>query len=176
MQQSNAYIIVFSIVTTIILGGLLSITSVGLGPRQKVQVELDTKKSILGAVMEVQKTDDVLAIYDARIESLVVDIEGNEVPVKSDTIETRYKFPLQYGDAYSSRGYTHLDMNPFYNGIWVQYRQRSSLVDGWGSITTPRNTLATKAPQLPESVLNMNSIILQSSLLFLNRVYFLESI
>ena len=44
MQQSNAYIIVFSIITTIILGGLLSVASVGLGPRQKIQVELDTKK------------------------------------------------------------------------------------------------------------------------------------
>ena len=53
MQQSNAYIIVFSIITTIILGGLLSVTSVGLGPRQKIQVELDTKKSILGAAREV---------------------------------------------------------------------------------------------------------------------------
>ena len=100
MQQSNAYIIVFSIITTIILGGLLSITSVGLGPRQKVQVELDTKKSILGAVMEVQKTDDVLAIYGERIESLVVDIEGNEVtqdasgdPVVAEdvSIEKNYK-------------------------------------------------------------------------------------
>ena len=79
MRQSNAYIIVFSIITTIILGGLLSVASVGLGPRQKIQVELDTKKSILGAVMEVSKTDDVLAIYDKHIESLVVDIDGNEV-------------------------------------------------------------------------------------------------
>ncbi|TDI64151.1 MAG: NADH:ubiquinone reductase (Na(+)-transporting) subunit C [Bacteroidetes bacterium] len=79
MRQSNTYIIVFSIITTIILGGLLSVTSVGLAPRQKIQVELDTKKSILGAVMEVKKTDDVLDIYDKRIESLVVDIKGNVV-------------------------------------------------------------------------------------------------
>jgi len=61
------------------LGGLLSIASVGLAPRQKIQVEKDTKKSILGAVMEVKKTDDVLSIYEKRIESLVVNINGDVV-------------------------------------------------------------------------------------------------
>ncbi|GJM27597.1 MAG: Na(+)-translocating NADH-quinone reductase subunit C [Cyclobacteriaceae bacterium] len=104
MRQSNAYIIVFSIITTIVLGGLLSVASVGLGPRQKIQVELDTKKSILGAVMEINKTDDVLAIYDQRIESLVVDINGNEVsedasgkPLVAEnvSIEKNYKLPAE---------------------------------------------------------------------------------
>ncbi len=71
---------------------------------------------------------------------LTISIDGNEVPFKSDTIETRYKFPLNYGDTYSSRGYTEIDMNPFSNTIWRQYRQRYSTVDGWGSITTPYGT------------------------------------
>jgi len=67
-------------------------------------------------------------------------VEGTEVPFKSDTIETRYKLPLNYGDSYSSRGYSNMDMNPIYNGIWRQYRQRYSTVDGWGTITTPYGT------------------------------------
>lgn len=67
-------------------------------------------------------------------------VEGNEVPFKSDTIETRYELPMNYGDSYSSRGYSNLDMNPFYNGIWRQHRKRTSNVDGWGSITTPFGT------------------------------------
>ena len=67
-------------------------------------------------------------------------VNGTEVPFKSDTIETKYKFPLNYGDSYSSRGYSKLDMNPIYNGVWVQYKQRESIVDGWGSITTPYGT------------------------------------
>lgn len=67
-------------------------------------------------------------------------IQGTEVPVKSDTIETRYKFPMNYADTFNSRGYTMLDMNPIYNGIWVQYRQRYSVVDGWGSVSTPFGT------------------------------------
>jgi len=61
------------------LGGLLSVTSVGLAPRQKIQVELDTKKSILGAVVELKETDDVLDIYANKIESLVVNINGDVV-------------------------------------------------------------------------------------------------
>lgn len=69
-----------------------------------------------------------------------VDVEGTEVPFKSDTIETRYELPLNFGNVYSSNGYTNLDMNPIYNAIWRQYRTRNSNVDGWGSITTPYGT------------------------------------
>lgn len=69
-----------------------------------------------------------------------ISINGTEVPFKSDTIETRYALPLDYGDTYNSRGYTNLDMNPIYNGIWRQHRYRESEVDGWGSITTPYGT------------------------------------
>ena len=67
-------------------------------------------------------------------------VEGNELPFRSDTIETRYRFPANYGDAYTSRGYTNIDLNPVYDGIWIQYRQRSSNIDGWGSISTPHGT------------------------------------
>jgi hypothetical protein len=69
-----------------------------------------------------------------------LDVDGNEVPFKSDTIETRYKFPLNYNDIYSSKGYTEMDMNPIADFNWVQSRERNSVVDGWGSITTPYGT------------------------------------
>ncbi|MFT5859811.1 MAG: hypothetical protein ACI865_001915 [Flavobacteriaceae bacterium] len=67
-------------------------------------------------------------------------VEGTEIPFKSDTIETRYELPLDYGDVYSSIGYTMLDLNPIQDAAWIQHRQRSSNVDGWGSITTPFGT------------------------------------
>lgn len=69
-----------------------------------------------------------------------VNIEGTSLPVKSDTIETRYKLPMNFGDTYSSRGYTNFDMNPFFDAIFRQYRQRESQVDGWGTVTTPYGT------------------------------------
>ena len=68
---------------------------------------------------------------------LSINVDGNEVPFRSDTIESRYELPLNFGNTYNSRGYTNLDMNPFYNAIWRQYRQRYSTVDGWGTIVTP---------------------------------------
>lgn len=80
MQRSNTYIIIFSIALTVVLGGLLSLTSVGLKPLQDKQVELDTKKQILGAVMDISSIEDpneILALYDERVESLVVDFDGN---------------------------------------------------------------------------------------------------
>tara|TARA_B100000900_G_scaffold50351_1_gene37133 strand:- start:245 stop:916 length:672 start_codon:yes stop_codon:yes gene_type:complete len=52
-----------------------------LGPIQKVQVEIDTKKKILGAVMDIStlSSDEVLELYNKKMSSLVLDISGNEV-------------------------------------------------------------------------------------------------
>lgn len=80
MRQSNAYIILFSIALTIVFGGALSLTSVGLKPLQDKQVEIDTKKKILGAVMDISKikdADELLQTYEKKVDSRVVDFEGN---------------------------------------------------------------------------------------------------
>ncbi len=84
MQQSNTYIIVFTAIMTVIVGGLLSLASQGLAPAQKKSIELDTKTQILASVMDREelkkmKPDEILALYDKRITSLVVDISGDEV-------------------------------------------------------------------------------------------------
>ena len=77
MQRSNTYILIFTAIMTIIIGGVLSLTSQLLAPAQKKSIELDTKSQILTAVMQLnKKTDDVLGIYDQRIKSLVVDYNG----------------------------------------------------------------------------------------------------
>jgi Na+-transporting NADH:ubiquinone oxidoreductase subunit C len=63
----------------------MSLTSVLLKPRQDQQVELDTKKKILGAVMDISsytEPADILALYAERVESVVVDINGD--PVEMD--------------------------------------------------------------------------------------------
>ena len=68
---------------TIVIGGVLSFTSQVLAPAQKKSIELDTKSQILGAVMQLnKKKDDVLGIYDQRIQSFVVDYDGN--PIAND--------------------------------------------------------------------------------------------
>ena len=82
MRQSNLYVILFATGLTVVFGGALSLTSVGLKPLQDKQVELDTRKKILGAVMDISTIDDtneILRIYSEKIKSIVVDINGNEV-------------------------------------------------------------------------------------------------
>lgn len=67
-------------------------------------------------------------------------VSGNDVPFQSDTIETRYDFPLAFGNTHFSRGYTLVDFNPILDAKWNQHRTRTTEVDGYGSITTPFGT------------------------------------
>ena len=86
MQRSNLYVILFALSLTVILGGALSLTSVGLKPLQDKQVELDTKKKILGAVMDISNIEDpneILRIYDEKVQSIVVDYNGNKLTTDS---------------------------------------------------------------------------------------------
>lgn len=67
-------------------------------------------------------------------------VNGTDVPFKSDTIETRYDFPIDFGNTHFSRGYTLINFNPILDAIWNQHRTRTTNVDGYGSITTPYGT------------------------------------
>ncbi|MFA0960691.1 NADH:ubiquinone reductase (Na(+)-transporting) subunit C [Roseivirga sp. BDSF3-8] len=100
MQQSNGYIIIFSAILTVVLGGALAIASVSLKPAQKKQVELDTKRQILSAVMDLDENANVIDVYDNRIKSVVVnydgmivekDEEGNELVAENIDIGKQYK-------------------------------------------------------------------------------------
>lgn len=62
---------------------------------------------------------------------------GQVIPFKSDTIETKYKFPLSYGSFYNSKGYTYVDLNPIADFKFKQYRKRTSQVDANGTLITP---------------------------------------
>ncbi|HEY9118076.1 MAG TPA: NADH:ubiquinone reductase (Na(+)-transporting) subunit C [Roseivirga sp.] len=106
MQQSNTYIIVFSLILTVVLGGLLSGVSQVLGPAQKKAVDLDTKKQILGAIptekaqLATMTPEEILERYSSVIQSEVADFQGNIVtqnekgePVVAENvnIEKNYK-------------------------------------------------------------------------------------
>jgi len=69
-----------------------------------------------------------------------LEINGQQAGFRSDTIETAYVLPLNFGDSYSSRGYTNMDFNPVYDAQFIQYRQRESTVDGEGQLITPYGT------------------------------------
>ncbi len=69
-----------------------------------------------------------------------VSISNVPTPFRSDTIETRYAFPLEFGGSHYSRGYTFIDLNPATDFKLKQYRQRTTTVDGFGTLTTPFGT------------------------------------
>lgn len=85
----------------------MSLASVGLKPAQDQQVELDTKKKILGAVMDISSVKDpkeLLALYEKKVQSLVVDFngevvttdkKGNPITAEKVNIQKNYRFPKE---------------------------------------------------------------------------------
>ena len=69
-----------------------------------------------------------------------ITVEGTEIPFRSDTIEKRYQLPMNYLDTFSGNGFTEMDLNPIANIVWRQYRDRFSVVDGWGTLSIPMGT------------------------------------
>lgn len=101
MRQSNTYIILFSAGMTIILGGLLAFAATGLGPKQAEQIAIDTRQKILSAVMDVSAVpkEEITGLYEKRISSLVVNIEGEVVeadeegkPLVAENIDVARQF------------------------------------------------------------------------------------
>lgn len=85
MRQSNGYIIFFTLILTVVVGGILAGASIVLGPAQEKSIELETKSQILSAVrnlVSIKEGDNILAIYKNRISSLVVNYQGD--PVTTD--------------------------------------------------------------------------------------------
>lgn len=140
MQQSNAYVITFSVILTVVLGLLLSGTSEVLRPIQKKAEELDTKKQILGAVVDPSeirkmKDEEIEAFYESRIASKVVNINGEEVeedkdgtPVNAETVDVGKNYKRSPEDRLYPVFIYHEDGNeeeviayilPVYgNGLW----------------------------------------------------------
>ena len=82
MQRSNTYIVLFSLGMTVFLGGVLSMTTSYLRPLQQKQIELDAKKKIITAVLDVgslETEEEILSLYQRRFASKVVDYRGEEV-------------------------------------------------------------------------------------------------
>lgn len=95
MQRSNGYIIGFSVLLTVILGGLLTWAALALKDTQKTAIALDTRKQILSAVMNTTDVDkkELSKKYDARIKSIVVDYKGEEVSgIAAEKLDIRKEY------------------------------------------------------------------------------------
>ena len=66
---------------TVFFGTLLSLTRMKLKPIQDKQVEIDTKKKILGAVIDISDFDpeQILATYNEKMVSVVLNYDNDVV-------------------------------------------------------------------------------------------------
>lgn len=79
MQQSRFYILMYAAGLTIVCGGLLGITSIGLKDRQMANVELERKENILSTVMTVNPDDDIQKLYSEKVNAFVINFKGDKV-------------------------------------------------------------------------------------------------
>ena len=102
-MRSNTYTLIFTSITTIVLGFLLSFVSTSLKETQEINEEIDIMKNILYSLDFSEKDDpwtveEVKKIFDSSVIQKVVSVDGevidNLVPseIPPDKMETQ--FPL----------------------------------------------------------------------------------
>lgn len=112
--------------------------------RASYSLDANIPLDLIGGFLPVEISDvnqySKLSPDSLTLLGLSMSVDGNGIPARSDTIETRLKFPLSYGNTHFSRGYTKLNMNPILDAQWIQHRTRTTEVDGWGTIKTIHGT------------------------------------
>ena len=98
---------------------------------------IDASGEVLFERTNLQNTTQYKDTFDLAPGCYSLIVDGQGIPFKSDTIEKIYQLPLQYGQTYTGTGYTYIDLSPFSDLQFIQYRNRFSEVDGWGNLITP---------------------------------------
>lgn len=86
--NSTRYTFIFAVIVCVVCGVLLSAVSEGFRQQQELNEELDVKKNILKAVVLKEpispkmKGQEVLKVYESKIEELVIDDTGAVVEGK----------------------------------------------------------------------------------------------
>ena len=102
-MRSNTYTLVFTSVITIFFGFLLSVAATSLKPRQDINIEIDMKKNILGALGLKPKLsskwtiEEVQNVYKKNIIGIVLDKNGSKTeknPKDIDTDKNEDFFPI----------------------------------------------------------------------------------
>jgi len=102
-MRSNSYTLIFTSVITIFMGFLLSVAATSLKPLQEINIEIDMKKNILGALgLKPESSskwtiEEVQSVYKKNIVGLVLDKNGektNKNPKEIDTEKNMDFFPI----------------------------------------------------------------------------------
>ncbi len=82
MRQSNSYIIGFSVILTIVCGGLLAGVYKGLKPTIDQAKADDKRMQILSSFEAVPEGADLSKLYESKIEGLIVNMDGDVIEPK----------------------------------------------------------------------------------------------
>jgi len=95
-----------------------------------------------GAGITIESPQGFVKITSSYVQNVGMGLtmNGIEIPIAADTIDTEFELPMNFSDAWTSNSYMYVDLNPAFDGIFVRHQYRTSEVDGWGEITTPFGT------------------------------------
>jgi len=88
-------------------------------------------------------------------------INGIPLPLKYNTADRLYKFPLNYGNIDSSSSVATINVPSL--GYFREIKERKNIVDGWGTLTTPYGSF---------QVLRIKSVIYQKDSLSMDTIPF----
>ncbi len=100
MQRSNSYIIMYTIALTLVCAVVLGLTSEGLKPTQKANIDLEKKKFILQSFMGTDKVstlkkEEIESIYKNRVKGVILKSNGEEISGVAEMVDVakEYKKP-----------------------------------------------------------------------------------
>jgi len=95
-KDSRAYIIIYTVLITVISGSLLGMASLGLKDFKDANEKLELQKSILGSFMELPKsTKEIVDTYNKRVKTYVVNAQG-------DVSQGKEAASINVGEQYSA--------------------------------------------------------------------------
>ncbi len=128
MKQSKGYVVFYAMLLTIVCGTLLALASVGLKPRQNLNVALEKKKLILEAAMPLEANANIEKLYEERVKSYVVDAQGTivaDVKVEEVEVAREYKkkaeerlLPVYEINTEDQKGVLCYVLPVYGNGLW----------------------------------------------------------
>jgi Na+-transporting NADH:ubiquinone oxidoreductase subunit C len=78
VRQSNAYILIYSTVLTVLCGGVLAFASISLKEPQQQNIMQEQKSNILSTVIALKEGDNINHLYEKRVRAFVIDHAGNK--------------------------------------------------------------------------------------------------
>jgi Na+-transporting NADH:ubiquinone oxidoreductase subunit C len=95
-KKSNSYVLIYTIILTVVCGSLLGIASQALKPFKEANEAFDTKKNILGTTMDLtgKSAKEVNELYSKLVvASYVVDASGKKLEITVDKVSVSDEYP-----------------------------------------------------------------------------------